>query len=66
MDTFVLERVRQGLLRKRDSLAGWFHATPLAKKEVLLGPSKEQSVGNRIDVIDDSTIVICKVRSHLN
>jgi len=68
MDTFVLERIRQGLLRKRDSLAEWFHATPLAKKEVLLGPLKEQSVQNRLEVIDDTiarvdskTLGKCKV-----
>jgi len=60
MDTFGLERLRRGLLRKRDSLAEWFTATPLIKKEVLLGPSKEQSVQNRLDVIDET---IAKVDS---
>ena len=60
MDTFLLERIRQGLLRRRDSLTEWFHATPLVKKEVLLGPLKEQSVRARLDVIDDT---IAKVDS---
>lgn len=60
MDSFGLERLRQGLLRKRDSLAEWFHATPLVKKEVVLGPSKEQAVQNRLDVIEET---IAKVDS---
>ncbi len=60
MDTIVLERIRQGLLRKRDSLSEWFHATSPVKKEVLLGTSKEQSVHTHLDVIDDT---IAKVDS---
>jgi sigma-B regulation protein RsbU (phosphoserine phosphatase) len=54
MDTLALDRIRQSLLRKRDSLNAWFHSTPPVKKEVLLGPSKEQSVRTRLEVIDDT------------
>ena len=60
MDTLFLNRVRQGLLRKRDSLAEWFGATPPAKKELFLGPSEERSVRMRLGVIEDT---IAKVDS---
>jgi sigma-B regulation protein RsbU (phosphoserine phosphatase) len=52
MEGLILERVRKGLLQKRDSLTAWLHATPSGKKEVLLGPSTEQSVQARLDGID--------------
>ena len=54
MEAFILERISKDLLRKRDSLTEWIHTTPLVKKEVLLGPSTEQSVRTRLDVIDDT------------
>ena len=60
MDTLFLNRVRQGLLRKRDGLAEWFRATPPAKKELFLGPSEERSVRMRLGVIEDT---IAKVDS---
>jgi sigma-B regulation protein RsbU (phosphoserine phosphatase) len=46
--------MREGLLQKQDNLTEWLHATPLGKKKVLLGPSTEQSVHARLDVIDDA------------
>jgi sigma-B regulation protein RsbU (phosphoserine phosphatase) len=54
MEALVLEHMRKGLLQKRDSLTEWLHATPLGKKKVLLGPSTEQLVRTRLDVIDDT------------
>ena len=54
MEAFILERISKDLLRKRDSLTEWIHTTPLVKKEVLLGPSTEQSVRTRLGVIDDT------------
>jgi serine phosphatase RsbU (regulator of sigma subunit) len=54
MEALILERVRKGLLQKQDSLTEWLNATPLSKKKVLLGPSTEQSVHARLDVIDDA------------
>ena len=54
METLFLNRVRQGLLRKRDSLSECFRATPRAKKELLLGPSEEWSVRMRLGVIEDT------------
>ena len=54
METLLLERMRNGLLQKQDGLTEWLHATPLSKKKVLLGPSTEQSVHARLDVIDDA------------
>lgn len=52
MEGLILERMRQGLLQKRDSLTAWLHATPSGKKQVLLGPSTERSVHVRLDGID--------------
>ena len=54
MEALILESMRKGLLQKRDSLTEWLHATPLGRKKVLLGPSNEKSVHDRLDVIDDA------------
>ena len=54
MEALLLERMSKGLLKKRDNLTEWLHVTPLGKKKVLLGPSTEQSVHARMDVIDDA------------
>jgi sigma-B regulation protein RsbU (phosphoserine phosphatase) len=54
MEALLLEHMREGLLQKQDNLTEWLHATPLGKKKVLLGPSTEQSVHARLDVIDDA------------
>src|SRR5210317_207759 len=54
MEALLLERMREGLLQEQDNLTEWRHATPLGKKKVLLGPSTEQSVHARLDVIDDA------------
>jgi len=52
MEGLILERMRKGLLQRRDSLSAWLHATPPVKKQLLLGPSTERSVHARLDVID--------------
>ncbi|MGE5255879.1 MAG: SpoIIE family protein phosphatase [Hyphomicrobiales bacterium] len=52
MESLIVERMRKGLLQKRDSLSAWLHATPPGKKEVLLGPSTERAVHARLDGID--------------
>ena len=54
MEAILLERMSKGLLKKRDNLTEWLHATPLGKKKVLLGPSSEQSVHACLDVIDEA------------
>ena len=54
METNIVERMSKGLLQKRDSLTEWLHATPLGKKKILLGPSTEQSVHDRLDIIDEA------------
>jgi sigma-B regulation protein RsbU (phosphoserine phosphatase) len=54
MEAFLLERMRDGLVQKQDNLTEWLHTTPLGKKNVLLGPSTEQSVHTRLNVIDDA------------
>ena len=62
METLLLERMHNGLLQKQENLTDWIHATPPDKKKVLLGPSTEQSVHVRLDVIDDA---ISKAESKL-
>jgi RNA polymerase-binding transcription factor DksA len=52
MEAIAWERVRKGLLQKRDSLTAWLHATSSRKKEILLGPSTVQSVEARLDGIN--------------
>jgi hypothetical protein len=54
MEASILERMRKGLLQKRDRLTVWLQATRLDIKEVLLGPSSEQSVHGCLDVINDA------------
>jgi sigma-B regulation protein RsbU (phosphoserine phosphatase) len=54
MEALLLERMRNGLVQKQNNLTEWLHATPLGKRKVLLGPSTEQSVQARLDVIDDA------------
>lgn len=54
MEAFILDRIRSGLLQKREWITEWLHSTPLNKKEVLLGPSTEQSVLCCVDVIDEA------------
>ena len=54
MEALLLNRMHKGLLQKHGNLTEWLQATPLSKKEVLLGPSTEQSVRTRLDVIDDA------------
>ena len=54
MEPHILERMHKGLLQQRDNLNKWLQETPLGKKEVLLGPSNEQSVREHLTVIDDA------------
>ena len=54
MEAFILDRIRNGLLQKREWLTDWLHSTPLNIKEVMLGPSTEQSVICCVDVIDEA------------
>ncbi|MGW8302304.1 MAG: SpoIIE family protein phosphatase [Desulfobacterales bacterium] len=56
MEALLLERMRKGLLQKQDKLNEWLHTTPIDKKEVLLGPSTEQSVHARLNVIDEAIL----------
>ena len=54
MEALLLDRMHKDLMQKQENLTDWIHATPLGKKKVLLGPSTEQSVHARLDVIDDA------------
>jgi RNA polymerase-binding transcription factor DksA len=68
MESPILKRMHKGLLQQRDNLNKWLQETPLGKKEILLGTSTEQSVRERLTVIDDAvtrvdsgTLGKCKV-----
>ncbi len=54
MEALLLERMRKSLLKKKNNLTEWLHTAPSDKKEVLLGPSTEQSVLCCLDIIDDA------------
>ena len=54
MQAPILESIRKNLFEKRDRINEWLQATPLGKKDVLLGPSTEQAVHFRLDAIDDA------------
>jgi sigma-B regulation protein RsbU (phosphoserine phosphatase) len=54
MQAPILESIRKNLFEKRDHINEWLSATPLSKKEVFLGPSSEQAVHARLDVIDNT------------
>ena len=54
MEALLLERMRRVLFQKQDRLTEWLRTTPLGKKKILLGPSTEQSVHTRLNVIDDA------------
>ena len=56
MEAILLGRMRKGLLQKQNKLTEWLHTTSLGKKKVLLGPSTEQSVQARLNVIDDAIL----------
>lgn|GEM_PF-4779398 len=56
MEIQLLERIRQGLLETRDSLAAWLHTVPPDKKAILMGPANEQAVQNRLDSIDHAIL----------
>lgn len=54
MQTSVINRIREGLLEKRESLEQWQVATPEPKKQLELGFADESAVGKQLDVIETS------------
>lgn len=54
MDAPVLERVRESLVEKRESVRGWLKDASAERKELALGTAGESGVQAHIDVIDSS------------
>lgn len=54
MQTSVINRIREGLLEKRESLEQWQVATPEPKKQLELGFADESAVDKQLDVIETS------------
>jgi sigma-B regulation protein RsbU (phosphoserine phosphatase) len=68
VDSKVFERIRGGLLEKRQHLTDWLSTTPAPKKQVGLGPANERAVQAHLDVIDTAleeaaskTLGVCSV-----
>lgn len=54
MQTHVINRIREGLLEKQESLEQWKVATPEPQKELQLGDSDESAVDAQLQVIETS------------
>jgi sigma-B regulation protein RsbU (phosphoserine phosphatase) len=68
MDTKILQRIRENLLRQRQNLRDWLHTTPAAKKKIHLGPADEQVVEVHLQTLDtalakadNQTLGLCEV-----
>jgi hypothetical protein len=44
MEACILDRIRSGLLQKREWITEWLHSTPLNKKEVCNGQVKTDTI----------------------
>lgn len=58
MQTSIIDRIREGLLGKRESLEQWKVATPEPEKELELGDSDESAVDAQLEVIETSLEMI--------
>jgi serine phosphatase RsbU (regulator of sigma subunit) len=63
-----LNRIRGGLLEKRDNIARWLQGTPGEKRRVRTGPANEQAVRRHVHALDrtlaeteNSTFGLCEV-----
>jgi sigma-B regulation protein RsbU (phosphoserine phosphatase) len=52
VESSVFERIRGGLLEKRQTLTGWLGGTPAAERRARLGPAREVDVRAEIQTID--------------
>jgi sigma-B regulation protein RsbU (phosphoserine phosphatase) len=48
----ILERIRTGLLERRQNLANWLQDTPADLRDINLGPENEQSIQEHLHTID--------------
>lgn len=68
MQTSVINRIREGLLEKQESLEQWQVATPEIQKELELGDSDEsaveaqlQTIETSLDMMEEGVYGICEV-----
>lgn len=68
MQTSIINRIREGLLEKKETLEHWQVATPDSQKQIELGFADESAVGTELQVIetsleqmDEGTYGICEV-----
>jgi len=68
MDTKILQRFRENLLRQRRNLHEWLNNTPSRTKQIRLGPVDENAVKVHLEVIDNAltkadnkTLGLCQV-----
>ncbi len=68
MGNSVLDRVRSSLVTQRQGLAAWLDSTPTQKKQLHLGPAREEAVQVHLQVLDtalekaaEHTLGLCDV-----
>jgi sigma-B regulation protein RsbU (phosphoserine phosphatase) len=68
MSTDVFEQVRESVAEKRENVAEWLYAAPLAKQQVYLGPADQEDVQAHLRVLDATmerasarTLGVCRV-----
>ncbi|MCZ7571368.1 MAG: PP2C family protein-serine/threonine phosphatase [Ardenticatenaceae bacterium] len=68
MESTVFERIRGGLLEKRQNLTDWLRATPAPTRQLRLGPADERAVRVHLHVLDTAlektaskTLGLCRV-----
>jgi sigma-B regulation protein RsbU (phosphoserine phosphatase) len=52
MDTKILQRIRENLLRQRQNLLDWLHNTPASKKQIHLGLADDRVVQAHLQTLD--------------
>jgi sigma-B regulation protein RsbU (phosphoserine phosphatase) len=68
MSNSVFDRVRTSLVMQRQNLAAWLDSTPAQKKQLRLGPAREEAVQVHLQVVDmalekaaEHTLGLCDV-----
>jgi RNA polymerase-binding transcription factor DksA len=68
MDTKIMQRFQENLLKQKQNLQDWWDDTPAAKKQVHLGPAGEQEAKTHLQVLetalakaDNQTLGLCEV-----
>ena len=58
MENTILERIGTYLMEKRAALGEWLSASPSDKKNVLLGPAKQEAVLDALGALDEAIVKI--------